>query len=298
MISRSLKSASLAWFALALITCSHTEDPVKTPILSRICEFPEALEENSGMTEYSDLLWNINDGDNEAAIYGFSAKDTVIHRKVIIRSAVNKDWEDITQDDRHLFIGDFGNNMGDRRDLRIYILNKSDLLSSTDTMPAAGIINYSYEDQTDFTPATNFTTPWDCEAFVVLEDSVILFTKDWQSNQTSLYTFPAKAGNYTAKFRKRYNTSGLVTAAAWSKSKKELLLLGYEGFSLIPFISVVPDFSLNNFSFSDSRKINFELSGVQTEGIAYSADGSVYVSSEQFESPFSKSGPTLFKAEF
>ena len=99
-------------------------------------------------------------------------------------------------------------------------------------MPVAGIINYSYEDQTDFTPAANYSTPWDCEAFVVLDDSVILFTKDWQSNQTSLYTLPAKAGNYTAKFRKRYNISGLVTAAAWSKSKKELLLLGYQNYTL------------------------------------------------------------------
>ena len=56
MISRSLKSASLAWIALALVTCSHTEDPVNTPELSRICTFPEELKENSGMTEYSGFI--------------------------------------------------------------------------------------------------------------------------------------------------------------------------------------------------------------------------------------------------
>jgi hypothetical protein len=288
----------MAWIALALMTCSHTEDPVKIPKLSRICEFPETLKENSGMTEYSDLLWNINDGDNEAAIYGFSAGDFLVHRKVMIRSAVNTDWEDISQDDLHLYIGDFGNNMGDRRDLRIYILNKSDLLPSTDTIPVAGMISYSYEDQTDFTPAaTNPTpsTPWDCEAFVVMDDSVILFTKDWQTQQTRLYTLPAKAGNYEAKFRKTYDISGLVTAAAWSKTKRELLLLGYN-ILLSPFISVVPDFGLNNFTFSDTRKINFESSGVQAEGIVYSADGSVYVSSEESQSLFGNSAPTLFKA--
>jgi hypothetical protein len=293
MIFTSLKSVSLAWLALALITCSHTEEPVKVPKLSRVCGFPEELKENSGLTEYSNLLWNINDGGNAAAIYGFGPKDTIIHQTVIVREAVNTDWEDITQDEKHLYIGDFGNNLGDRRDLRIYIINKQDILPSTDTIGVAGIISYSYQDQTDFTTAANYTTPWDCEASVVLGDSVILFTKDWQSNQTSLYTLPAKAGNYTAKFRKRYNISGLVTAAAWSKTKKELLILGYQNY--IPFISVVPDFSLDNLTFADIRRINFPgLLGTQTEGIAFSADGSVYVTCEK--SPIVMQ--TLFRAEF
>ena len=56
MIFTSLKSVSTAWLALALITCSHTEEPVKGTKLSRVCTFPEELQENSGMTEYSDLL--------------------------------------------------------------------------------------------------------------------------------------------------------------------------------------------------------------------------------------------------
>jgi hypothetical protein len=298
MISTSLKSVSLAWLALALITCSHTEDPVIVPKLSRVCEFPEELNENSGITEYGDLLWNINDGGNEAAIYGFRVKDTVVHQKVIIREAVNTDWEDITQDEKHLYIGDFGNNLGDRRDLRIYILNKQDLLPSSDTMRIAGIIGFSYQDQTDFTPAANFTTPWDCEAFVVIGDSVILFTKDWHSNQTSLYTLPAKAGNYTAKFSKRYNIAGLVTAAAYSNAKKELLILGYQFPNLIPFISVIPEFGLENLSFEGLKRINFPSKGTQTEGIAYSNDGSVYVTCEGSLSPFANSEPTLFRVEF
>jgi hypothetical protein len=294
MIFTPLKTVSTAWLALALVTCSHTEDPVKDPKLSRVCTLPMELQENSGMTEFSDLLWNINDGGNEAAIYGFGTKDTVVHQKVIIRGAINTDWEDITQDKKHLYIGDFGNNLGDRRDLRIYILNKQDILPASDTITMAGIISFSYEDQTDFTTAPNYSTPWDCEAFIILGDSVILFTKDWQSNQTSLYTLPAKAGNYTAKFRKRYNISGLVTAAAWSEAKKELLILGYQNYTFTPFISVIPDFSLNNLSFADIRKVNFDLFGTQTEGIAYSADGSVYVSCEQ--SPVVMQ--TLFRAEY
>jgi len=282
----------MAWLALGLITCGHTEEPGNEARLTRVSGLPEELMENSGMTEYGGLLWNINDGGDEAAIYGFSSKDTLLHQKIILREAFNTDWEDITQDDRHLYIGDFGNNLGDRHDLRIYIVNKRDLLPASDSIPVTGIISFSFQDQSDFTPAPN-STPWDCEAFVVTEDSLILFTKDWVSNQTSLYTLPAKAGTYAAKFRKRYNVSGLVTAAAYSSSRKELLLLGYENY--IPFISVVPDFGLDNFSFTGIRRTDFpDLLGTQAEGITYSADGTVYVSCEQ--SPFSMQ--TLFRAEF
>jgi hypothetical protein len=85
-----------------------------------------------------------------------------------------------------------------------------------------------------------------------------------------------------------------VTAAAWSKTKKELLILGYQNYTYTPFISVVPDFSLGNLSFADTRRIDFDLFGSQTEGIAYSSDGSVYVSCEQ--SPIVVQ--TLFRAEF
>ena len=158
----------MAWLALALVTCSHTEDPVKEPKLSRVCTFPEVLKENSGMTEYGIYCGTSMMAVMKQPFMDSVQIDTGVHQKVIIRDAVNTDWEDITQDENHLYIGDFGNNLGDRRDLRIYILNKSDLLPSSDTIPVAGIISYSYENQTDFTPAANLTTPWDCEAFVVI----------------------------------------------------------------------------------------------------------------------------------
>jgi hypothetical protein len=291
-MSTLLNLLTLAGWTFALVTCGHTEEPVNDPKLVRVSYFPEVLQENSGMTEYADLLWNINDGGNEAAVFGFNAIDTVVDQKIIIKGAVNTDWEDISQDSQHLYIGDFGNNLGSRRDLRIYIVNKSDILPSSDSIAIAGIISFSYEDQTDFTPAANYTTPWDCEAFVVVEDSVILFTKDWESYETSLYTLPAKPGNYAAKFRKRYDVSGLVTGAAYSGSRKELLLLGYENYT--PFISVVSDFELDNFSFAVVRKITFPgLQGTQTEGLAYSNDGSVYVSCER-----SIVKQSIFKAEF
>jgi hypothetical protein len=186
--------------------------------------------------------------------------------------------------------------MGNRHDLHIYITDKPDLTTLSDSVAVTGVISFSYEDQLDFAPGAVNETPYDCEAFAVIGDSLLLFTKDWQSQHTSLYTLPARAGDYTARFRKKYDISGLVTAAAYSAEEQELLLLGYPKFvPFTPFMLEVPDFSLKNLTFSGNRRINFTYSGgTQTEGIAYSRDGNVYVSCEK--SPLVLQ--TLFKAEF
>lgn len=282
----------LMWMALVLITCGPTEDPRPKNTLIKLNDFPEILRENSGMTEYGDLLWIINDGGNEPAVFGFNKLTGIVDKKLIVRNAVNTDWEEITQDDRHLYIGDFGNNAGDRHDLRIYIIDKAALQNAADTIPFSGLITFAYQDQTQFIP-DNMNTPFDCEAFAVMGDSVVLFTKDWLSGQTSLYTLPARSGEYKAVLRVKFNISGLVTASAWSDERKELLLLGYRDY--VPFIQVVSNFSLDNPVFSNSRRVDFnDFAGAQTEGIAYSKDKSVYVSCEL--SPFVTQ--SLFRAQF
>jgi len=285
------KIAYTTGMALIMVTCSLIKDPEEERTLIRIADLPADMQESSGITEYQDLLWSINDSGNEPAIHGYNKRSNTIERKLIIDGAANIDWEEITQDDNHLYIGDFGNNYGDRHDLRIYIIDKSALQTTSDTIPFSGLITYNYEDQTDFTP-DNMNTPFDCEAFIAIEDSLVLFTKDWRTEQTSLYTLPAVPGDFTAHFRKKFNAAGLVTAAAYSTGNGDLLLLGYRYYT--PFIHVVHGFRLTAISMSNSRRIDyFDFSGVQTEGIAYSADGSVYVSSEL--SPVAIQ--TLYRAE-
>lgn len=287
-----MKIAYSIGIALILVTCSHTDDHAEEQTLVKIGEFPAEMKENSGMTEYQDLLWNINDSGNEPALFGYNKQTNTLDRKLIIKGAVNTDWEEISQDQQHLYIGDFGNNSGDRQDLRIYIIDKSDLQTTGDSISFSGMINFTYPDQTDFTPH-NINTPFDCEAFIAMDDSLILFTKDWQTEQTTLYTLPARDGDFTARKRKKYNVSGLITGAAYSITRKELMLLGYHNY--VPFIRIVHNFSLTDLNFSNSIRIDFEkFIGAQTEGIAYSADGSVYVSCEQSSSVFTQ---TLFRAE-
>ena len=243
------------------------------------------------MIESGNLFWMINDGDHGAILYGYNNANGNIDRTVAVKDAVNTDWEEITQDAQHIYIGDFGNNNGNRTDLRIYIIDKSNLQTG-DTVTASGIIEFGFEDQTDFTSSPN-NTSFDCEAFVVISDSLVLFTKDWLTERTKIYVLPAKPGAFQAIHRKEYDVRGLVTASAYSAEDQKLLLLGYGSF--IPFILEVPGFGFDNMSFANSTRTDFtSLFGVQTEGILFTTNGTVFVSCEG--SPGSTAA--IFRAEF
>ncbi len=263
---------------MVLFSCIPREEPEATYQLSYIRELPAVLQENSGMTELGDLIWFINDGGNEPALYGYSMEQDAVLRTVVVRDAVNTDWEDVVQNENYLFIGDFGNNAGDRTDLRINIISKSELLADTDTITMAGTIAFRYSDQTSFSPQVE-NTPYDCEAFIATEDSLYLFTKNWQDFETRIYSLSIEPGTQVAKYKTRWSLPGLVTAAAWAPGNQELLLLGYT--PLIPFIRIYTEFSPDNLTYQNREGKDFgDYWGTQTEGILISSDGTVYISSE------------------
>jgi len=72
---------------------------------------PETLAENSGLSLFNQSLWTINDGGNGTLIYELDTLGNVL-REVFIEGVNNVDWEALTQNESHLFIGDFGNNSG------------------------------------------------------------------------------------------------------------------------------------------------------------------------------------------
>ena len=263
---------------MLMLACIPREEPEASYKLNYIRELPAILLENSGMTALDNLTWFINDGGNEPALYGYDMEQDTVTRTVVVRDAVNSDWEDIVQNENYLFIGDFGNNAGDRKDLRIQIIKKSDLREETDTVDLSGTIAFHYADQTDFTPQVE-NTPYDCEAFIATEDSLYLFTKNWQESQTSIYSLSVKPGTQTARLRATWSAQGLVTSAAWNAGNQELLLLGYT--PLIPFVRVYTDFSTDDLSFQNRLGASFDdYWGVQAEGIMVNPDGQMYVSSE------------------
>ena len=143
-------------------------------------------------------------------------------RKVIISNATNYDWEDICRDSTYIYIGDFG-NVGSRTDLKIYRLSVSSYLTTLNDTVTADTIQYSYSDQTDFTP-DQFNTNYDAEALISYNDSLYIFTKNWGNYWTNIYALPKTPGTYQISKVDSLYSEGLVTGATYnsyiiSKSK-------------------------------------------------------------------------------
>lgn len=277
-----------------LPTCSSTDDLTEGELVA-IQELPAILSENSGMVNLNGLLWFINDSGSDPVLYGYNYYLGTVERQVTVLNAENIDWEEITQDESHIYIGDFGNNSGSRKDLRILILDKADILVS-DEVYTSGVISYSYADQDDFTPAPQ-NNSYDCEAFVVVEDSILLFTKDWIKEETSVYSLPAEGGTYQAELREHFQCAGLITGSAYLDTEAQIVLLGYTNGYYIPFIWIIRNFSIQNMDFDNARRIDFTSSAiVQTEALVIEDNGAMLISSEavtQLNRP-----PQLFRAYY
>ena len=145
-------------------------------VLDTLSSLENALTEISGFEYLNGKLIGHTDSGGENALYEISPTDGSVVRKVVISNASNIDWEDITADATHIFIGDFGNNNGNRQDLKIYRISQQDFFS-LDTV-AAETLSISYAAQTNFS-SMRFQTNYDAEAMVAVGDSLYLFSKNW-----------------------------------------------------------------------------------------------------------------------
>lgn len=223
----------------------------------------DSVKETSGLIAFDSLLWTHND-DHDKTIYGLDSLG-IIKKKVVLKETVNTDWEEISQDDTHVYIGDFGNNAsGNRSDLKILKIDKKSFLAET---PIIETITFQYSDQKDLAAQKPNTTNFDCEAFIVSKDSIYLFTKQWKSSQTNIYILPKTAGNHIAKFKNTLDTKGLVTGATYLEDKKLIALCGYSKTGKT-FLYLLYDFKNDDFLSGNKRKINLRLPFHQIEGIA------------------------------
>jgi len=235
----------------------------------------DSISETSGLIAFEHLLWTHND-DHDTTLYGMNMEGE-IQRKIKLVGVKNNDWEEISQDSSYLYIGDFGNNYkGNRTDLKILRIEKKSFLMNT---PRIDTISFSYSNQTDFAIQKGNATDFDCEAFVVLQDSIYLFTKQWKANKSNVYCLPKNPGKYIAQLKDTLNVHGLITGATALPTKNGIVLCGYSK-KLQPFLYLLYDYKNNEYSTGNKRKIELKLPFHQVEGIATEDGLLFYLSNE------------------
>lgn len=249
---------------------------------------PGKVNENSGIIFYQDKIWTHNDSGGEPEIYAIDTASGEIKQTILLLNARNNDWEDITQDDDYIYVGDFGNNRGTRTDLKIYKIEKSKIPESGDfALDDYQIIRFSYADQEIINKKTD-PHNFDCEAMISSGESLFLFSKNWGDQKTRVYKVPKSEGEYVVEPVLNFEANGLITAAALSPDGKQLALLGYIDYE--SFMWLFWDFDDAGFFSGKRLRVNFpDMVFVQTEGIFILPNNDILFSCEE-----SSEFPSLF----
>lgn len=190
---------------------------------TKICALP-SLAEVSGSIWHEGALWVLADGGNAAKLYRVDTSSGTFTDSTSFQNASNIDWEELSCNSTHVFIGDFGNNTGQRRNLRIF---KFDIGQLGNENVYCDTLLFSYAEQADF--SYNPLTIYDCEAMVAFEDSLVLFSKSWADLACRVYSLPVTKGTHKTRFLQTLQPGKLITGACKFKNRVVLCAYGYNG---------------------------------------------------------------------
>ncbi|MBP2833950.1 SdiA-regulated domain-containing protein [Aquimarina sp. U1-2] len=281
-----LKFKILGFLLLHVLTvsCQKLEDTD----LILVNNLSKLVREVSGITKLPghNYVYAINDSGNDNSIFTLDLNGDII-KEIDLHKTKNIDWEDLAYDhDGHVYIGDFGNNRNNRKNLVIY---KVSGLPTVKTKISE--IRFRLEDQEKFPPKKKRRN-YDIEAFIYLKGHLYLFTKNRSSDfdgTTKLYKIPAKPGDYVAKLISTFETCDdhkdcFVTAAAINDTGSKIVLLTYNKLFLIE------DFNEDNLFEGKIEKIKLKHYS-QKEGICFVNDSTLLIVDEGGK----KSGGNLYR---
>lgn len=267
------KLLSLFCFIL-LVSCENYGQLQLKTKLSKL------LQEVSGI-QYDakeEAFWMLNDSGNKSKLYLVSSEGKILRELKI--DAKNNDWEDLTKDVfGNVYIGDFGNNKNERKDLQILKVKATDL-NNTSKIEVEKIEFY-YPEQKKFPPKKK-NKYYDTEAFFELDGFFYIFTKSRVKDEygkTFLYQVPNKIGNHKAKLISQFETKGdglncSITGADISKDHKQIALITHQA------VWVFRNFSSPNFFSGSVKEYPFTFIS-QKESVTFKNDLKIYIADEQ-----------------
>jgi len=214
-----MKHIYIFFILLSLSSCFRIPQVIeegKSITLTEYAKMPEVARECSGMILTENELLVHNDGGDKPNIYRLNKNGVDTIGRVTIDGAVNVDWEAMTMHEDELIIADFGNNSGNRKNMKLYHVDK-------ETYELKKTIPFSYPDQVTFDdPKHNF----DCEAIIVKDGKYLVFSKNRGNKNSNIYS--AKLHSSELTFQDSIALEGMVTDAYYHEASDVILLLCYE----------------------------------------------------------------------
>ncbi len=259
----------------------------------KIAILSDSLQESSGLTNIDGRLFSFNDSGNTSEIFEIKAGSSYIE-KTFQTGLRNIDWEAITNDGENFYVGEFGNNLGTRKDLKVYQIPfriDSLIVASIKTIP------FFYPEQTDFTPK-NINNNFDAEAMIFMDGNIHLFTKEWVTNTVTHYLIDKNLKeNQPAQKLESYDTGFVVTDSSLWENK--LYVVGYTKKAMV-YLMIFEKDDTGNLFFNQPAKKYFlgrAYNIGQIEGVTATEKG-VYISGERFSIKIKKVPQSLYFIPF
>jgi len=246
-----------------------------------------SLKEVSGLEYINGSLYALEDSGNKNSIYKLSATGKT-EEEIVIANAKNKDWEEMTSDkDGNLYIGDFGNNDNERKDLAIYKLNANNLSTVT------SVISFYYPEQKAFPPKKS-NLIYDAEAFFEHNGNFYLFTKNRSkgfNGEVQVYKIPNKQGNHAAQLLGTLQTCDnfrkcAITGADISPDGTKVVLLSGDK------VWLLTNFGKDNFAKGSLQPLELNHWS-QKEGICFKDNDTLTIADEKAK----KEGGKLYEVK-
>ena len=272
------------FFLLFTFLFIHCENFGRLTVKAKLSKL---LKEVSGI-QYDakrDAFWMVNDSGSSASVFLVKEDGTILHELKI--DADNNDWEDLTMDlEGNLYIGDFGNNGNERKNLRILKIDKNDLdkkgkVSVEET-------KFIYPEQEKFPPKKK-ERHYDTEGFFEWNGNFYMFTKSRVKDEIGR-TFLYKVSNredsvakqlydsYRAKRISEFTTCKKegcwITGADISKDGTQVVLLHHKS------AWIFTDFKDDAFFSGKAQEFSFGHES-QKESITFKDNNTLYIADEQ-----------------
>ncbi|UZO79868.1 SdiA-regulated domain-containing protein [Aquimarina sp. ERC-38] len=269
------------WILFALLYLPVSCQNIKDKDFTIVHSLSPLLKEVSGITYDPEnrLLFAVNDSGNDNNIFALNTKGQIINQYTV-KGVYNKDWEAISLDSQNnLYIGDFGNNKNERKDLKIYKIS-----SISSAKPVVKTISFTLSDQKAFPPKKKGRN-FDIEAFIIMKDHIFLFSRNRGSDfngNTKIYQLLNQPGTQTAElittlFIGNDDKDCFITDAAINSKGNKIVLLTYNK------VMILDSFKKDSFWDGTLSKIKLNHSS-QKEGITFLNDSTLLITDEKKKS--------------